>query len=67
MNIRQAVKSDATEMVGLFHTLDSETHFMIMEPGERVITVETQSERITSFNEDHGKLMAVALDQPRYG
>ena len=60
MKIRQAVESDATEMVKLFQQLDSETKFMMMEPDEREVSIETQSERIKSFNEDHGKLMAVA-------
>ena len=60
MKIRQAVESDANEMVELFHKLDSETKFMMMEPGEREISIDTQSERIKSFNEGHGNLMAVA-------
>jgi len=60
VKIRQAAESDASEMVKLFQQLDSETAFMMMEPGEREVSIETQSERIKSFNEDHGKLMAVA-------
>jgi hypothetical protein len=47
-------------MVELFHTLDSETQFMMMLPGERMISIENRSERIKSFNENHVKLIAVA-------
>lgn len=60
MVIRKAIESDAVNMIELFVKLDSETSFMMMEPGERKLNVEDQAKRIKSFTSSDAKLMAVA-------
>jgi len=57
--IREAIESDAVQMVELFAKVDNETAFMMMEPGERKISVEDQVKRISSFANANDKLMAV--------
>jgi len=34
MQIREAIASDAQQMIALFIKLENETNFMMMEPGE---------------------------------
>lgn len=60
MKIREAKEPDAQLMIDLFEKLDSETSFMMMEPGERKLSVEDQVKRIHSFANASDKLMAVA-------
>lgn len=47
--IRRAVEDDAAAVLALGRTLDSETQFMMLEPGERTATVEEQRKRIQSM------------------
>lgn len=61
MKIREATESDAKGMVDLFFKLDSETKFLMMEPGERKISVKIQAKRIERFAHCPHKLMAVSL------
>lgn len=61
MEIREAIESDAQKMIDLFARLDNETSFMMMESGERKISVEDQKKSISSFARSSNKLMAVAL------
>ena len=61
MKIREAAESDAQGMVDLFCKLDSETKFLMMELGERKISVESQAKRIESFGHCPDQLMAVSL------
>jgi RimJ/RimL family protein N-acetyltransferase len=60
MQIREATKSDASAMLDLFYHLDSETDFMLMEPGERCTTLEEQQNIITTFSESRNRFMFVA-------
>ena len=46
MATREIQESDATDFLALSKRLDEETKFMLLEPGERVTTVEQQRERI---------------------
>jgi len=61
MLIRRAMVSDAECMIELFHKLDSETKFMMKEPGEQKISVEDQAKVINSFSDRPEKLMAVTI------
>jgi RimJ/RimL family protein N-acetyltransferase len=45
-SIREIHESDAEEFLELCRRLDEETHFMMLEPGERLTTEEEQRERI---------------------
>jgi GNAT superfamily N-acetyltransferase len=45
-SIREIHESDAEEFLELCRRLDEETHFMMLEPGERLTTGEEQRERI---------------------
>ena len=60
MKIREAIEPDAQQMIDLFSKLDNETSFMMMEPGERKVSIEDQVKRISSFANASDKLMAVA-------
>ena len=62
MEIRQVKKTDAKSLLALMYRLDSETTFMLFEPGERKTTVEEQQVIIDSFINDDAKEMIVAID-----
>jgi RimJ/RimL family protein N-acetyltransferase len=47
--IRPVTLEDAEALLDLFHVLDSETKFMMIEPGERHTTSDQQRERITAI------------------
>lgn len=52
--------NDAEAFLALSKKLDEETKFMMLEPGERDLSVERQSERIQGFIETHNhKLLVV--------
>jgi hypothetical protein len=42
MNIREVITSDAQAMLELFHKLDRESDYMLLEPNERQTTLEEQ-------------------------
>lgn len=46
MNIRMIKENDSEQFLLLGKALDEETHFMMLEPGERTMTIEEQSHRI---------------------
>lgn len=45
-DLRTIRESDAEQFLSLCRQLDEETHFMLLEPGERTTTLEQQRERI---------------------
>ncbi|MGY0216166.1 N-acetyltransferase family protein [Endozoicomonadaceae bacterium StTr2] len=63
MITRSATVDDAPAMLDLFRDLDSETQFMLYEPGERTTTLEQQQEIIQDFIESPFKTMLVAVDE----
>lgn len=46
MNIRHITENDSEQFLLLGKALDQETQFMMLEPGERTLTVEEQRQRI---------------------
>ncbi|HLO14418.1 MAG TPA: GNAT family N-acetyltransferase [Anaerolineales bacterium] len=48
MNIRAIRESDSEQFLLLGKLLDEETQFMMLEPGERTMTIEEQTQRIKS-------------------
>lgn len=62
MDIRQVEKADAKLLLDLLYRLDSETAFMLLEPGERKTTLAEQQMIIESFINDKSKQMIVAID-----
>jgi RimJ/RimL family protein N-acetyltransferase len=48
MNIRAIRESDSEQFLLLGKALDEETQFMMLEPGERTLTIEEQTQRIKS-------------------
>jgi hypothetical protein len=45
-SIREILESDSNAFLDLCKKLDEETQFMMLEPGERLTTVEQQRDRI---------------------
>jgi RimJ/RimL family protein N-acetyltransferase len=60
MKIREAKLGDEIELVNLFATLDQETDFMLMEAGERKITIKKQAEIIEEFEKSNTRVLYVA-------
>ena len=48
INLREAQESDAEAFLDLWDALDTETEFMLFEPGERKATLETQRTRLAN-------------------
>jgi len=44
--VRPAVESDADAFLSLWEALDTETEFMLFEPGERAVTLDEQKSRL---------------------
>jgi len=63
ISIREVCEEDAERFLTLCHQLDRETQFMLLEPGERVITLEEQRERIKSILARDNQTILVAQDQ----
>ncbi len=61
MTIRKAISSDSTALIKLFDTLDRETNFMLMEPGERKLPVEKQMEIINELSNFKSGVLLVAV------
>ena len=59
MKIREAEVSDAKNVLSLMLKLDTETKFMLLEPTERVTTLEQQTSIINSLSESQNKVMMV--------
>lgn len=62
MVVRKIKVTDAESLLALFHRLDNETSFMLMEPGERKTSIEHQMESLTSYSECESKVMFVIAD-----
>ncbi len=63
MQIRKAKIDDAQELLSMFALLDSETKFMLYEPGERKTTLTEQENIISNFSNDPSKVMFLAIDE----
>jgi len=63
IQIREIREGDVEKFLVLCHQLDRETQFMLLEPGERLITVEEQRERIKSILSKVNQTILVAEDQ----
>jgi RimJ/RimL family protein N-acetyltransferase len=63
--IRPITLEDAGAFLALGKRLDEETQFMMLEPGERQLTLEDQQERITAWLDDirSGVFVAAAPDK----
>lgn len=62
LNVRVADSGDAESLLELFGILDSETSFMLLEPGERSTTVGEQRNYIRQFADSPHQLMCLAED-----
>ena len=60
MIIKKVAVTDAESVLKLMYQLDTETQFMLLEPGERTTTVEQQRKIIESFTGSGSKVMLVA-------
>ena len=60
--IREICENDAEAFLALCQQLDQETQFMLLEPGERIITVEEQRERIRTLLATDNHTILVAED-----
>lgn len=65
MNIKPIKESDGEAFLALCKTLDQETQFMMLEPGERTTTVEEQSQRIKNVLSTDNQIILVAEDEDR--
>lgn len=59
VHIRDAVLTDAENLFSFFQKLDTETHFMLYEPGERSTSIEEQEKQLTDFVGSDSKVMFV--------
>lgn len=60
MNIREAKKLDAAELLALFSKLDSETDFMLFAPEERQTTLPQQEAILDRFEHDRRSIFLIA-------
>ena len=60
MLIRKVMTGEGSALLELMATLDEETTFMMLEPGERQTTAEDQNKVIESFDSSTSKVMFVA-------
>lgn len=65
MNIRAIRESDSEQFLFLGKLLDQETQFMMLEPGERTMTIEEQSQRIKSVLSRNNQMIFVAEHEDR--
>jgi RimJ/RimL family protein N-acetyltransferase len=63
MIVREVRESDAENLVGLIKTVEKESEFMLMEPGERLITPEQQQHRIHSIKKSENSTIFVAENE----
>jgi RimJ/RimL family protein N-acetyltransferase len=62
IQIREIREDDAEKFLDLCQQLDLETQFMLLEPGERIITIEEQRERIKNILSRNNQTIFVAED-----
>lgn len=60
MNIQTIQESDAEQFLSLCKKLDTETQFMMLEPGERTTTVEKQRAQIKRIVMQENQIIFVA-------
>jgi RimJ/RimL family protein N-acetyltransferase len=60
VNIREIREDDAASFRNLLTRVDEETQFMLLEPGERQITVEDQRQRIKTILSKNNQIIFVA-------
>ncbi len=65
MNIRAIRESDSEQFLLLGKLLDEETQFMMLEPGERTMTVEAQSQRIRNVLSRDNQMIFVVEHENR--
>lgn len=63
LTIREITEEDAGAFLEMCRALDNETQFMLLEPGERTLSVDEQRERIRSLaDRDNSTLLVAELD-----
>ncbi len=63
LTIRKIDEDDSADFLAMGAAIDSETKFMLLEPGERTLKVEEQRERIRSLAErDNATLLVAETD-----
>jgi len=67
MNIREARKSDAENLIDLFLKLDNETDCMLFEPGERNTSVSQQEAILDRFEKDLRSIFLVSESEDIQG
>ena len=65
MDIRAIQESDSEQFILLGKTLDQETQFMMLEPGERTMTVDEQCQRIKDVLSHDNQMIFVAVHDER--
>lgn len=63
MILRQIKKEDAERFLELRNRLDEETKFMMLEPGERTVTVEEQQRQINEILSKDNQTIFVVEDE----
>lgn len=67
VTLRELVPGDAEELLRLQHTLDKETAFMMLEPGERQSSVQQVADMIQSFAESAASILIGATADGQLG
>jgi RimJ/RimL family protein N-acetyltransferase len=65
INIRPITENDSAQFLLLCKLLDQETQFMMLEPGERTMTVDEQCQRIRSVLAQDNQMILVVEDEDR--
>jgi RimJ/RimL family protein N-acetyltransferase len=65
MNIRAIRESDSEQFLLLGQSLDQETQFMMLEPGERTFSIEEQRQRIKSVLSQDNQMIFVVEHENR--
>jgi RimJ/RimL family protein N-acetyltransferase len=65
MNIRPITENDTEQFLLLCRSLDQETQFMMLEPGERTTTIEEQRQRIQNVLASKNQMIFVLEDGTR--
>lgn len=63
MNIRPIIENDSEQFLLLCKSLDRETQFMMLEPGERTTTVDEQRQRIQNLLATDNQMIFVVEDE----
>jgi len=63
ITIREALRDDAAGFIALFEVLDSETQFMLFEPGERQSDLEKQASRLDAAHASESEHFVCAVDE----